>query len=157
MIFSKSSGTVISFSCKFISNKTTQFVTSLNDWKNGKSFCNRSWKQQWPLWCNDFLDYQKVNCKQNWQSAENPIWNRKRVLTEQFESIVSTVKFLSLRRLAFKGDDQEFWCSNNGNCWGCLELLSQSDEVLADHIIKYGNKSQGNPFYLFWTVCDKFI
>ena len=36
MVYSKSSGTVICFSCKLFPDKTSQFVTCSNDWKNGK-------------------------------------------------------------------------------------------------------------------------
>ena len=74
-----------------------------------------------------------------------------------FKRIISSFKFLSLRGLAFKRDVQEFGCSNNDNYLGCLEFLSQYDQILADRIIKYGRKCQGNPSYLTWIICDEFI
>lgn len=58
--------------------------------------------------------------------------------------IVSTVKFLSQRGLAFKGDVQKFGWSYNGNYLGCLEYLSLYDQLLADHVKHYGNKGDGH-------------
>jgi Domain of unknown function (DUF4371) len=71
--------------------------------------------------------------------------------------VLSTIKFLSQRGLAFKGDVQQLGHCNNGNYLGCLEYLSEYDQLLADHLHKYGNKGQGNPSYLSWNTCDEFI
>lgn len=40
---------------------------------------------------------------------------------------------------------------------GCIELLSQFDPFLADHLNRSGNAGNGNPSYLFATICNEFI
>ena len=40
---------------------------------------------------------------------------------------------------------------------GCVELLSEYDPFLAQHIEKYGNRGRGNPSYLSSTICEEFV
>ena len=40
---------------------------------------------------------------------------------------------------------------------GCLELLSEYDPFLAQHIEKYGNRGRGNPSFLSSTICEEFV
>ena len=46
---------------------------------------------------------------------------------------------------------------HNGNYLRCLELLSEYDPFLAQHIEKYGNRGRGNPSYLSSTICEEFV
>jgi len=46
---------------------------------------------------------------------------------EVLKRVVSTVKFLAARGLAFRGSDEKFGSQNNGNFLGCLELLAEYD------------------------------
>ncbi|XP_018365076.1 PREDICTED: uncharacterized protein LOC108762532, partial [Trachymyrmex cornetzi] len=71
--------------------------------------------------------------------------------------IVSVIKFLALRGFAFRGDNQTIGSQSNGNYLGCLELLSQFDPFLSEHIKKYGNAGIGNPSYLSANICNEFI
>ena len=73
------------------------------------------------------------------------------------QRVVSIVKFLDERGLAFRGTVEMFGVSNNGNFLDTLELLAQYDSFLADHIAKYGNAGKGIPSYLSSTICDEFI
>jgi len=40
---------------------------------------------------------------------------------------------------------------------GCLELISQFDPFLLEHLNKYGNQGKGNPSYLSANICNEFI
>ncbi|XP_046737114.1 zinc finger MYM-type protein 1-like [Diprion similis] len=71
--------------------------------------------------------------------------------------IVAVIKFLASRGLAFRGDNETFGSQNNGNYLGCMELLSEFDPFLADHIKKYGNLGKGNTSYLSANICNEFI
>ena len=71
------------------------------------------------------------------------------------KSIVSVVTFLVTRRLALRGSNEVFGSGHNGNYLGCLELLSEYDPFLAQHI--YGNRGRGNPSYLSSTICEEFV
>lgn len=71
--------------------------------------------------------------------------------------IVAVVKFLASRGLGFRGDDEIFGSQNNGNYLGCLELISEFDPFLADHIQNYGNRGKGSTSYLSSNICNEFI
>uniref|UniRef100_H2YLB1 HAT C-terminal dimerisation domain-containing protein n=1 Tax=Ciona savignyi TaxID=51511 RepID=H2YLB1_CIOSA len=59
---------------------------------------------------------------------------------ELLRRLVSVVKFLCVRGLAFRGNNELIGSSNNGNYLGILELLSEYDTFLAEHISKHANK-----------------
>ena len=67
------------------------------------------------------------------------------------------MKFLAERGLAFRGDSHRFGDIDNGNCLGCMELMSKFDPFLKAHIEKYGNAGRGTPSYLSLNVCEEFI
>ena len=50
-----------------------------------------------------------------------------------------------------------FGQKDNGNYLGLLELLSQFDPLLAEHIRRYGNKGRGQVSYLSSTICEELI
>lgn len=71
--------------------------------------------------------------------------------------VVAIVKSLSSRGLAFRGEDERFGVSNNGNFIMCLELLAQFDPFLAEHIARFGQKGSGTTNYLSKTIYEEFI
>ena len=71
--------------------------------------------------------------------------------------IVSVVKFICVRGLAFRGKNELIGSSNNGNYLGILELLSEYDTFLAEHISKHANKGRGHASYLSSTICEEMI
>uniref|UniRef100_H2YK99 DUF4371 domain-containing protein n=1 Tax=Ciona savignyi TaxID=51511 RepID=H2YK99_CIOSA len=77
---------------------------------------------------------------------------------ELLRRLVSVVKFLCVRGLAFRGKNELIGSSNNGNYLGILELLSEYDTFLAEHIIsKHANKGRGHASYLSSTICEELI
>ena len=84
-------------------------------------------------------------------ARENSYWK------EVLRNLVSVVTFLVTRRLALRGSNEVFGSGHNGNYLGCLELLSEYDPFLAQHIEKYGNRGRGNPSYLSSTICEEFV
>ena len=157
MIYSQSTGSVFCFVCFLFSQKSTKFSTGFNHWKNANAYAKAH---------ENSIDHRDAMVK--WVSRKSYSVGIDKALKTQYEMqrdywrsilkrVVSTVKFLSQRGLAFKGDVQQLGCSNNGNLLGCLEYLSEYDQMLADHLRKYGNKGKGNPSYLSWSTCDEFI
>lgn len=71
--------------------------------------------------------------------------------------VVSTVKFLCSRGLAFRGDNQCIGSSSNGNFLGALEFLAEYDCLMNSHLSKYGNVGKGNVSYLSANICEEFI
>ncbi|KAL4120597.1 hypothetical protein QTP88_013262 [Uroleucon formosanum] len=45
----------------------------------------------------------------------------------------------------------------NGNFMTCLELISEFNPFLSNHIATYGNPGQGKTSYLSSTICEEFI
>ena len=72
--------------------------------------------------------------------------------------IVSVVKFLCIRGLAFRGKEELIGSPINGNYLGILELLSEYDTFLAEHNNKHGKKGRGhNISYLSSTIFEEVI
>ncbi|XP_065665692.1 uncharacterized protein LOC136087114 [Hydra vulgaris] len=71
--------------------------------------------------------------------------------------IVAVVKFLSSRGLPFRGNNETIGSEQNGNYLGTLELLSQFDPFLHEHMKKHGNSGKGNTSYLSANICEEFI
>jgi len=71
--------------------------------------------------------------------------------------VVTVVKFLCEQILSFRGDNEVFGVLNNGNYLGMLELISQFDLFLKEHILKYGNQGTENPSYLSKTIREELI
>ena len=57
--------------------------------------------------------------------------------------------------MCFSASHEVFGTADNGNFLGILELLSQFDPLLSDHIARYGNAGKGTPSYLSKTTCDE--
>lgn len=71
--------------------------------------------------------------------------------------LVSVLSFLCERGLAIRGDDQIIGSVHNGNYLGMLELLSEYDDFLKQHIQKHANSGRGHTSYLSSTICDELI
>ncbi|XP_065674008.1 uncharacterized protein LOC136090958 [Hydra vulgaris] len=71
--------------------------------------------------------------------------------------IVAVIRFLTVRGLAFRGHNEVIGSSNNGNYLGMLELLTQFDPVLKQHIDTFANKGKGIVNYLSKTICEELI
>lgn len=71
--------------------------------------------------------------------------------------IVSTVKALASRGLSFRGHVEKFGSTQNGNYLIALELISEFDPFLAEHIKKFGECGSGHTNYLSSTICEEII
>ncbi|KAI6655857.1 Zinc finger MYM-type protein 1-like [Oopsacas minuta] len=75
---------------------------------------------------------------------------------EVLNRILDVIRFLSVRGLAFRGDNEHFGSHQNGNYLGILELIAEHDSFLDLHIKIFGNKGRGNTSYLSSTICEVF-
>lgn len=71
--------------------------------------------------------------------------------------VISSIKFLATRGLAFRGKNQQLVSPYNGNFLGLLEFLAECDPFLAKHMATHGNKGKGSTSYLSSTICDEFF
>ena len=65
---------------------------------------------------------------------------------------VYIVKFLATRSFAFRGSEEKIGSQTNGNFLGIIELISQCDPFLAEHLVKHGNLGSGKTSYLCKTI-----
>lgn len=147
IIFSPSIKSVLCFVCKLFGtteeNNETFRTNGFNDWRN----CNRTFKahENSRHHITNYLKY-RTRTKQT-DTLDQHFMKQEQVelkyWREVLRRIVSVVKFLGSRGLAFRGDDQTFGSRRNGNYLGMLEFLSEYDSFLANHISKYGNKGSG--------------
>ena len=71
--------------------------------------------------------------------------------------MVAVIKFLAVRGLPFRGDNETIGSKHNRNFLGCIELIAQFDPVMEQHLKAYGNAGRGNPSYLSSTIVKEFI
>ena len=90
-------------------------------------------------------------CLQIYFNKEKEYW------IKVLQRVVSVVKFLSSRGMAFRGENENIGPQHNGNYFGVLELTAQYDPFLSSHLAKYGNQDRGRPSYLSSTICEKVI
>lgn len=57
------------------------------------------------------------------------------------QRILSVIRFLASRGLAFRGSEDRLGSKHNGNYLGLLELLAEFDPCLKSHIDKYGKRA----------------
>lgn len=147
VIFSPTLQSVLCFSCKLFGNAQQNMETfrtdGFNDWKN----CTRGFQvhESSTHHMSNYLAYRTREKNTNTidanflkeQQMELNYWR------EVLRRVVSVIKFLASRGLPFRGKDERFGSSSNGNYLGILELLSDYDPFLASHIANYGNKGKG--------------
>ena len=71
--------------------------------------------------------------------------------------MVSVIRFLASRGLPFRGENHISGSAKNSNYLGILELLSEFDPFLEEHLKQYGNHGKGNPSCLSANICEEFI
>ena len=71
--------------------------------------------------------------------------------------VVHVVKFLATCGLAFRGSEEKIGSPINENVLGIIELISQYDPFLAEHLVKYGNLRSGKTSYLSKTIFEELI
>lgn len=160
MFYSPSQGSIFCFMCKLFGNnrsKENPFVCSgFDKWKKSEritqhenSVDHRNATTKWLLRVNSTILINKEMCRQI--SVETEYWQ------EVLKRVISVIKFLASRGLPFRGDREVFGVNNNGNYLGLLELISEHDPFLRNHIEMHGNKGSGHPSCLSKTICNELI
>uniref|UniRef100_A0A3B4ULL1 DUF4371 domain-containing protein n=1 Tax=Seriola dumerili TaxID=41447 RepID=A0A3B4ULL1_SERDU len=156
IIYSPSTGEIYCFACKMFSSHNS-FVSGFCDWKHSGDRVREHERGAEHRRCMLVLMRHTEKegtvdaslAKQ--MEAEGQYW--KQVLRR----IVAVIKFLGERGLPFRGDDEFLQSPHNGNYLGILELITQFDPFLKEHIETYGAKGHGTTFYLSSTICEEFI
>lgn len=73
------------------------------------------------------------------------------------EKVVVTIMFLGSNGLSFRGKNEIIGQPNCGNFLGIIELLTQFDPFLAEHIKLYEHKGSGRTSFLSKTIYEELI
>lgn len=159
LLYSPSKNALFCFTCRLFSTAVNKFSSpdGQNDWKH---------IQEYVLSHENSADHKQSTLT---YTRRGHIASRiDRALVNQYncevqywkdilKRIVAVVKFLTSRGLAFRGENQTAGSPNNGNYLGCLELLSQFDPFIFEHLQRYGNPGKGHTSYLSANICNEFI
>lgn len=162
IVYSPSKESIFCFVCRLFSeqhfNDTDIFASvGFNDWKHSA----RSIKshEHSKIHQMNYLSFRR-RAKQL-ETIENSFKSSIEIEMEYWRGIlkriVSVVKFLGSRGLPFRGSNQTVGSNQNGNYLGVLELLSEYDPLLKNHLSHYGNKGKGRASYLSANICNEFI
>ncbi|XP_069157641.1 uncharacterized protein [Procambarus clarkii] len=153
LLYSPSQGRLYGFVCHLLSKKESPFATmGFSDWKHS----------------NVIVEHKTRKCMTAYMIRHKETGSEDSLLLEQHHSdqeychkvltrVVSVIRFLASRGLAFCGENQIIMSAENGNYLGILELLREFDPFLEDHLKMYGNPGKGNPSYLSANSCEEFI
>ncbi|XP_065645747.1 zinc finger MYM-type protein 1-like [Hydra vulgaris] len=159
LMFSESTGCVFCYVCKlFSTDYDNVFVKSgFYNWKKAKQtiFGHENSKEH--IQCMiKWIEFIKQNTHVDEYMASQ-IKREFNYWSAILNRIVAVIRFLAGRGLAFRGHNEVIGSSNNGNYLGMLELLTQFDPVLKQHIDTFANKGKGNVNYLSKTICEELI
>lgn len=158
MLYSPSKGSVFCFVCKlFGSLRDNPFVNiGFDKWKKSyriseheNSIAHREATTKWLIRTDTTRSVNTELCRQI--SVETEYW------VNVLKRMVSVVKFIAARGLPYRGDSEIIGNNNNGNYLGILELISEYDPFLKNHLEKFGNKGKGHPSYISKTIFNEII
>lgn len=149
VIFSPALEAVFCFPCRLFGNARQQKQIEsfreigFKDWKH----CQRSFSLHENS-ASHMENSMTYRTRQNSRSTVDAGHLKQHKLNMQYwrdvlDRVVSVIKFLAKRGLAFRGSNEVFGSEFNGNYLGIIELLAQYDPFLAKHIENYGNKGKG--------------
>ena len=131
------------------------FASGYGDWRNKQHIDNHPKSQEHISALSNFKNFQsanRVDIDIEKKCRENQSYWMKVLLR-----IVETIKFLSERKLAFRGTEERIGSRNNGNYLGCLELIAKFDPFLKTHLNDHANKGHSHTSYLSKDICEEFI
>lgn len=155
LVYSEIKGTVFCAPCWLFRDDSDLATTGFNDWKNA---CSRLKQHENSInHKNCLIQIQDINQTKERVDSRlmNQIDREKNYWKNILLRIVAVVKSLALRGLPFRGDNELIGSSKNGNFLMSIELISEFDPFLAQHINKYGNAGRGSTSYLSSTVFEE--
>lgn len=157
VLYSPSQGKIFCFFCKLLNESDTSFTTGFNDWKHGlKSISDHENSSEHRKNLYTYIRRTKVVGRIDTE-LQLQLNEERNYWIEVFRRIVAVIKFLASRGLPFRGSNEIFGSNRNGNYLGMLELISEFDPFLREHIKKFGNSGRGKTSFLSSTICEELI
>lgn len=158
LCYSKITGRIYCFACKVMSTKfSSQFVVGYNDWKHAGEQISSHENSAGHREAMIALRTRKLRGGTVDTALVKQYEDEVSYGRELLKRLVSVIKFLCERGLAFRGKDELVGSVHNGNYLGIVELLAEYDPFLAQHIQMHGNQGKGHASYLSSSICEEVI
>lgn len=156
LMYSPSTGNIYCFPCVLFGSQT-QFSSGFSDWKNASQRIKAHEDTAMHRTSLLTLISRRRSHGRIDTSLEIQFNKEQEYWISLLTRVVSVIKFLSSRGLAFRGESEHLGSRDNGNYLGILELLAEYDPFLRSHLDKYGNQGRGKPSYISSTICEELI
>ena len=162
LCYSPSKGTLFCFPC-FLQSKVrpaSKFCTGFSYWKHAERSVSRHKTSEHHL---DSIRAMLVqNCDSNFQGRIDKDLAKQADCASKYRRdilkiIVAVIKLFASRGFDFRGDNEKICSPNNGNFLVVLEVISQFDPFLAQHLTQFVNPGKGNVSYMSSTICEEFV
>jgi len=126
------------------------------DWKHPNRLCEHETSKEHVQAVVELASIAKntgrIDCELEKQAKQAETYWRK-----VLERVVSVLKFICERGLAIRGDNETIGSPSNGNFLGIIELLSEYDDFLKNHIENHANRGTGHTSYLSSTIVEEIV
>ncbi|CAH2296767.1 zinc finger MYM-type 1-like [Pelobates cultripes] len=156
-IYSKSKRVVFRAPCRLFGGKSQLAESGFNDWKNGTARLNEHERSAEHKSCMLSLKSRACTLGRIDESLTKQRSDDIQYWRNVLKRVVAAVKALGTQGLAFRGKDDRFGSTHNGNYMMMFEFLSEFDPFIAEHIARYGSAGKGVTSYLSFTTCEQFI
>ena len=158
LCFSPTTGKVYCFICRLLSNASDAQLTKEGfcDWKHPNRLCEHETSKEHVQAVVELASIAKntgrIDSELEKQAKQAETYWRK-----VLERVVNVLKFICERGLAIRGDNETIGSPSNGNFLGIIELLSEYDEFLKNHIENHANRGTGHTSYLSSTIVEEIV
>lgn len=157
LVYSQSKGVVFCAPCRLFGGKSQLAESGFNDWKNGTARLNEHEHSAEHKSCVLALKSRTCISGRIDERLTKQLSDEIQYWRNVLKRVVAAVKALGIRGLAFRGKDDRFGSTHNGNYMMMFEFLSEFDPFIAEHIARYGNAGKGVTSYLSFATCEQFI
>ena len=135
LAYSKSKGCICCFGCKLFSKCQIALTTGgFSDWANVlRTLESREDSDNRAMLC---WIRRKTNKNTVDQQIKDQLKLKIHYYFEVLKRVLAVIKFLIERDLAFRSHEEKWGSPNNGNIMGAIELISEFDPFLHEHVEK---------------------